>query len=706
MLKKSFRSCLLYQNFYFLLFLLIVLLSLPLSFAAAPTQPPDQSGPKAEEIQILHDRDNEINSAVQTLSANSDKKVKSKKIDLSGKRSVDQVKSEQKSPFHWSKLAFWRKSSDPSPQAAKTSLAPPDSSQNERDLELEKSIELVKNSAKKREPQNSNRERMSWQEFFTRRSKRTVSEEVTKKRNERLDQFPSLMPEDAQEAITQAKIELKHDFLNSGEHNLDGVIARAIEVHLPAQIAHERVILSERRISKAFRDFFSDAELSKTLKDGTLSSGPFKSSSWRAAFKQPLFRGGVLWNTFKMEMANREAAKHELEKTVSDLVAAVSSAYFEYERAWNVLGDKQNLFSETKKLKDLSDEKAKANLISEIEKLNIDSLFSQVQYDLETARQDLEIAKLELQKVLELDLSDPVSVKPVYQLENLNISEVGIAPAASTDNSPKGTGETLTDLPAASVNVEGKGIDQYIDLAYAHRPDLQVEASKLRSARLTHKISAGKLLPEADLIVEFGKLGEVFVTGPGGPTAHDPNVLGRSKPTLKNEWRIGTELSWNLSGNTVKYSYDHDQRAPSVSQFEGLQGPIIDTKTASVSLLDNLNSISELKETKIAVLEQVVQLEKAERDVIREVKETYYNYNKALIQVESTHKRMKYRERLMQLAKHRLDNNEIQISEYLQTGIDYVDERMHIHKALSDFYSSKANLNRAIGIRNYLHVES
>ena len=62
-------------------------------------------------------------------------------------------------------------------------------------------------------------------------------------------------------------------------------------------------------------------------------------------------------------------------------------------------------------------------------------------------------------------------------------------------------------------------------------------------------------------------------------------------------------------------------------------------------------------------------------------------------------------QKLAQLAKHRLETNEVQISEYLQAEMDFTEERGLLYKALSDFFLAKAKLNRAIGIRDYLMVE-
>ena len=86
-------------------------------------------------------------------------------------------------------------------------------------------------------------------------------------------------------------------------------------------------------------------------------------------FRIPVFRGGVLWNTLFLEMANLEIAKREYDKAISDLVADVSEAYFEYERSRNVLRDQGELFKKAQQQKRISNEKYNAKLISEIEEI-------------------------------------------------------------------------------------------------------------------------------------------------------------------------------------------------------------------------------------------------------------------------------------------------------------------------------------------------
>ncbi|PIQ87437.1 MAG: hypothetical protein COV74_00770 [Candidatus Omnitrophica bacterium CG11_big_fil_rev_8_21_14_0_20_45_26] len=664
----------------FLIHLIILLLSVGVLFSEAITYAESMTFVRASQTSQAgttnaDERESAMAAALQNVQAKNGHAAESKKIDLGKRKEAAKVKTDKKEKearkMDWSWLFFWKKDKKTSPE---TSQSPAEASAETKAMKPKQKID--------------------WDQFFKKPPPSKDRDIVAQKRRERQAQFPSLDLEQIKASITEAKINQKKEFINAGGHHLQDVLDRAVEVSLPAHIASERIVVAERRIIAAFREFFSEMEFTTVLKDGTLSTGPYKSKSFGLSFTQPLYHGGVIWNTFQLEMANREQAKYELNQTLSEIVKDTSTAYFEYERAWNALKDKQLLFEEVAKLKQMSDEKVKAKLISEIEELNVNSLFGQMEYDLETARQELEIAKLDLQEALQLDIEDPIDIRVSDQIDDIRLANQSSDPAQLPVPGDDST------MSAPGLQVEGKDLDHYIDIAYTYRPDLQVEATKLRASRIEHKIAAGNMLPKADLIIEFGKLGEAFITDPT-----DDFHLGTGKPPLHKEWRIALEMSWSVLGNNVEYAYDHDQRAPSVSQFLGSQGPITDTYSFTASILSDLNKFAELRETKIAMLEQLVELEKKEHAAIKEVKEAYFNYNKALIQLQASRQRLQYRERLMTLAKHRLDNNEIEISEYLQARKDYTEERNAVHKAFSDFYLAKVNLNYAVGIRDYVKIE-
>ena len=127
------------------------------------------------------------------------------------------------------------------------------------------------------------------------------------------------------------------------------------------------------------------------------------------------------------------------------------------------------------------------------------------------------------------------------------------------------------------------------------------------------------------VVLEFGKLGEAF------------NAVA-SEPGLRNEFRMSLELSWNAGGNKVSYSYENDERAVSVTQFAQGTGSQTFRSTLSVGVLDSLSDFVQTKEAEVAKLEQVIELEDKEKEVVQSVKQSYFDYQKARIQVKSAKK--------------------------------------------------------------------
>lgn len=511
-----------------------------------------------------------------------------------------------------------------------------------------------------------------------------VGEEVKILRQQRRQKMPYLDKGHIKESITAKSIGKKQSFTQKRKKTLEEVVGRAVDVYTPAKAAKERITLAKRRILAAARELLPGGSFNFQLRKGSLSADSFTGKDYHLTFRVPVFRGGILWNTLLKEKAEYRAAKKEYDAVLNELVDEVSNAYFEYQRALLTYEDKSGLAERTAKQLDISRKKYAQALISEIESLNVESMAGQTQYDVETAEQELELAKLELQRFLDLDIGDPVEIVSLYDAESL-IGKV------------KAGGE-LTTARTARIEVEagktilGKNLDEFVDLAYTHRPELQVESERLRAARLEEKISRGVFQPRADLVMEFGELAESFIRN-----ADDPH----GQP----EWRLTFELSNNLFGNKLKHTFDTDENAPSVAQFQQGTGSQVTNRKFEIGIFDGLEDYAEAKEAEVKKLEQVIELEKKEREVIREVKEAYFDYHKAEVQVESSLKRNQYRQKLVSLAQIRLEKTEIEISEFLQAELDLSEERARLHRALADLFKAKSKLNRAIGIRDYLIVE-
>lgn len=496
-----------------------------------------------------------------------------------------------------------------------------------------------------------------------------IKEEVKILRAERRQKMPYLDRKFIKETINKKTLQKKREFLGDLDKALGDVVNRALEISTPVKVSEERIKLARRRILVAARDLFPEIDFNFELRKGSLSAAAFTGRDYHFIFRLPVFRGGILWNTLLREKAEYRAAKKEYDATVNEVVDEVSKAYFEYNRAREVYEAKQELHARAAKQGRISKLKHEQALISEIEYLNAESLVSQVEYELETAHQELELAKLEVQRYLGLDVGDSVELASLYDTKALI---------------EKGE-------PAKRLKLE-QSLEELVDLAYRNRPELQVEAEKLRSARLEERINRGAFRPRADLLMEFGEMGESFISNADDPP-HFP------------EWHLGFELTGNVLGSKPKYTFDNDENAPSVTQFQQGTGTQVTRRKFELGILNGLKDYAELKEAEVKKLEQVIELEKKEQEVIREVKEAYFEYHKAEVQVESSLKRNQYRERLVELHKIRLEKAEVEISEYLQAELDLAEERGKFHRALADLFKAKSKMNRAIGIRNFLPVE-
>jgi len=500
-----------------------------------------------------------------------------------------------------------------------------------------------------------------------------IGEEVKILRAERRRRMPYLDRRSVKDEINRKTVQEEQAFVQQPSKALSSLLARAVEVSTEAKAGKERIALARRRIMVAGRELLPSFDFNFELRTGSLSGDAFTGKDYKATFKMPVFRGGILWNTFLMERAQFKAAKKEYDAVLNELVDEVAKSYFEYNRAREVYKDREKLAERANKQYQISKQKFDQNLISEIEYLNVESMSGQLQYDMETVKQELELAKLEIQRYLNLDYQADIEVEPLYDVEEL-------IKQADPRSSTKGQFNKL-ELQ--------KSVDEFVDLAYQNRPELQVEASKLRAVRLEEQIGRGAFLPRVDATMEFGELGEAF-----------KRIV--EKPTTTPEWRFGLEVGQNFLGNKMKYIFDRDENAPSISQFLQGTGSTVIKKRMETGVLNGLQDYVELKEAQVKKLEQVVELEKKEQEVIRQVKEAYFDYHKASIQVESTLKRNQYRHRLVELASVRLGKAEIEISEYLQAELDLAEERKKLHGALADLFKAKSKLNRAIGIRDFL----
>lgn len=500
---------------------------------------------------------------------------------------------------------------------------------------------------------------------------------------------------DAEEVLLASERASVNAVENSDQpYSLDECIAVALERHLPVEIARDKLSLAQRKLIKLIRDLFPQLSFTyehnkgfKLLKNdpvpGDEKGQVFRSEKWTTAIKQPVFKGGQLINNVRAAQADVRGAQAEYDKVFLDVLLEVGKAYFTYAKAQTMISFKQDVLAKANELMTVSEEKMHAELISEIEHLNVQSQQSQLEHDVEAIKEDIALSFTELQKVLHLPVDAKLEIASLDGMYTKMVQD-----SLDQFNAEKKENKTDADLE--------KQVSALLEIAYETRPEFVIQKSKVEASLYRYKSAVAGWFPQASFDYSFGQKAEAYI--------HDSN-----NPAWDEEHHIVFDLKWNLYGNNVQYTYDKNRQGVGVESSKpgsdlGIDGYYDRKNSVTAGLLDGIDQFAKTKEAEIAYKEALLELELSEKDIVSEVKESFYNYNRALTQLNSVNKRIAYRQKLVKLAAHRSEINEIQISEYIQAEIDLINERDSYYKAILDFLIAKVSLSKAIGNQDWAHV--
>jgi outer membrane protein TolC len=159
-----------------------------------------------------------------------------------------------------------------------------------------------------------------------------------------------------------------------------------------------------------------------------------------------------------------------------------------------------------------------------------------------------------------------------------------------------------------------------------------------------------------------------------------------------------------LWGSTGEYSYVKEQWVAAVSALKGTQTI---TNSYKFNFLDNLAQYTERASAAVDLDRARQELIKTKQDVTLEVKEACFNYEKALLQLDTAVNKVKYQEGDLELTKFKRQMDEAQDSNVVDSMIRLAQERFGYVQSLSDCRVAMASISKAVGIPDYFKdVES
>jgi outer membrane protein TolC len=326
----------------------------------------------------------------------------------------------------------------------------------------------------------------------------------------------------------------------------------------------------------------------------------------------------------------------------------VKKAYYNLVSSQANLEEQEKLLSEAESILEEVGKKHRLNLVTSEEFLNVQSQYNQVYYQKISEDKDQALALLTLKQLLNLET--PVSMEVDTHLD---FQELGIS------------------------------LDNCLELAGKHRPDLAISKLSLKFAELGRKIVRSDQRFKIDLSGFYGRGGGAYKT---------------EELKISDSWYAGIRISKALGGSTISSGYTSDQTNPKLGQSARTEA-----KTGSVtfSLLDNLKNISQEKEADIEYEKAVNEAEETEKKMESEVKEAYFNYEKSLIQLEAISKEIEFRKEQERIAREKGKLNLAANSEVLGTKVNLTNARTSYNEALGYYHIALASLNKAMGIEKY-----
>lgn len=431
--------------------------------------------------------------------------------------------------------------------------------------------------------------------------------------------------------------------------DLNSCIDIAIANNRQLRVAREEFKHARMKLFESQRGLFANLKLKGTATKGIASGLGFRERRYGVEFEQPLYYSGRLWNTYKQARLNCDVASKKMDKIRIDTVQKVTEAFNNLQKMYSNYRQHYTLLKRCGHIRKLSEYLYKKQLITELELLNVQSQHSQVIYQIESSKKDVKIARLKFQKELSLPYDDElVVVKPEFSFYYVDI-----------------------DLQNA------------LELAYANRADLQINRLLVKVNKLGESIAKAKENFNVTATGFMGESGSAYQTEP---------------LKYKYDYTFGLQVKKNFWGNIGDISHTKNRTAPKLGQ---------DTRTSSnaydfsLGILDGLGGLSEIQKAHIEYLKSIDDKMTIEQSVELEVKEAYYNYKKALIQLGNSTQKIKIKYKELNVARLQTAYHETPESKLLESYVKFSEEFIQYNDTLNNYFNALNNLNKAIGIDRY-----
>jgi outer membrane protein TolC len=448
--------------------------------------------------------------------------------------------------------------------------------------------------------------------------------------------------------------EMKSDYTSL---TLKDCVTIAIANHKPARIALEEVLLARMKVTEAKRGIYPSAsikeeEIKGSVPTGLPPTGRFRGREIAAELQQPIYQGGRLINTIRQSQINLAVSVKNYDKVKDDYTFEVEQAFFALANTKNMVGDLEELQANAKTDLDAIVSQQNIGTAREVDVLNIQSQYDDISFQLQSARNDLDLAKMTLAQLLNFD----------------NETEYDIV-------SP----EKLTKTDYESLNID---LEECMKLAYQNRSDFYIKEMMVQFYKYGVEISKSKGRLKVDLTGSYGLKAEQELT---------------TKLDLQKEYFIGLKAALPIGPHTLEESFINQDKAPSAGQTTSNQ---FQSYTTTLRLFDNFATMG-VAQAQIAYHKALDDMYKGRKALDFEVKKAFFDYRKAMLNLDGYLAKNRLGEEEMKIAKSQYDLNQASLADLLRSKVKVNEYKAGFGQASVNYYTSVCKINKAIGVSGY-----
>ncbi len=444
---------------------------------------------------------------------------------------------------------------------------------------------------------------------------------------------------------------------------IDDCVRIALERSQRKIVSDRQVKLAEMRVWEARRDLLPEVTVRLEQTFGKIGQATgtrhYQGEKHKVEMKQTLFDGMESWADVEQAQANLEIVKLEREKIKNEIVAETKTAYYNLDKALKALDIQKRLKDDVNSLYDIIEKSYQQELVSRVEYLKVKGQNLQADFQYISAGEDISLAEMILFQAMNMEPDQPLKIKPV-----------------------KRVGEPVP-----------VGLENCYRLAEANRPDFKAKEKTIEYYYFDRKMMRARGWPKITFHGSFGESVENFqpTTTPGASRDFEP------------EWFAGVKGTFPAWGNTVEYNYVTEKWAPGYSDFQGYLGFGSETHTSylNVKVLDDLAYFSNLQESRAGFENAKYEYLKAKKDLAVEVKETYFKYRKAILQVDVAKAKVEHQKSYVAVLQERLRYGEGETSKLIEEREKLAGDEYSIIQGDASYFIALTELNKAIGVPDY-----